>query len=370
MKSWLHHRVVRHVLFWAAVAGFFWLVQLPAQLLGAPNFYHLSQYLFIMLPGFLLATYPLLYGVLPGLLGGHHRRLFLGALLGWALGSALLASLLRAFFTFVVGPGLYREMPKQPFSWLAFRNEGLDFSFFALLVVALGAGAIKVMNGWYEQQQISQALLGRRLQTELQLLKAQLQPAFLFDTLRTLHALTLAKAAESPGAVLRLAALLRYLLYDSVAHAVPLADEVAMLRHYVALEQLRLGHRVDVSLTISGRLDGPTIAPLLLLPFVENAFRPGPGAPLDGAWVSIDLVARRDGLTFKVINGRADDAPAPPEGSGLGRVRQRLAHLYPGQHELKILTEPDTFQVSLKLRLAPDEQLVAAGSSPVELART
>ena len=133
----------------------------------------------------------------------------------------------------------------------------------------------------------------------------------------------------------------------------PLADEVAMLRHYLALETLRLGPRVEVSLHFSGALAESSIAPLLLLPLLENAFRYGTGTRQECPWVSIDLVAKSRSLTFKVINSQPN-APADwHEGPGLRTLRQRLERLYPGHHELKIVAEPDTFLVALRLRFAP-----------------
>ena len=153
--------------------------------------------------------------------------------------------------------------------------------------------------------------------------------------------------------MLHLADLLRYQLYDAPRETVPLADELAMLRDYVALEQLRLGARVEVSLHCSGDPAPHRIAPILLLPFLENAFRHGTEAGLDCAWVSIDLVARPAGLTFKIINSQPPAAPALREGSGLRAVRGRLAHLYAGRHTLKIMAEPDAFVVALHLGAAP-----------------
>ena len=175
----------------------------------------------------------------------------------------------------------------------------------------------------------------------------------MFDTLRALQALTAQKSPAAPAAVLHLAAVLRYLLYESPQAAVPLADEAELLQHYVALEQLRLGARVEVSLTISGAPGPHLIAPLLLLPLLENAFRHGTGPAQECPWVSIDLVAKPRSLTFKVINSQAAAGAAPPDGPGLRALRERLSRLYPGRHELKIVAEPDTFLVALQLRFAP-----------------
>ncbi|WP_324672196.1 histidine kinase [Hymenobacter sp. GOD-10R] len=238
MKNWLRHRVTRHMLFWVAVMGFFLLMQLPAHLLAGAEVHVLVMFT-NQLPLSLLATYSLLYGLLPLLLVRRRVALFLSGLGVWLFVCWLLTALLRVF-GFLAMSG-HAGAPKQALQWTDYLT--LPYTFFTVLVTAGVACAIKVSNEWYKQRQISQQLLQRKLQTELQLLKAQLQPTFLFDTLRMLHTLTSQKSASSPAAVLHLSALLRYLLYDSQQAMVPLASEVEMIQHYVALEQLRLGNQ-------------------------------------------------------------------------------------------------------------------------------
>ncbi|MGY3087501.1 hypothetical protein ACVWYF_000527 [Hymenobacter sp. UYAg731] len=359
MKPWPFQRLLRHLAFWVVASGLLLLLQLPNPLFIGTRLY-LRTYALTVLPLMLPATYLLLYGVLPRLLEQRRPGRFLALLGGWLVGSALLSNLLWLTYGAYLTPRWFGGKAFLKLGWAEMVAD-LNFGFFALLMVAGAASAIQVVNHWYEQRQLSQQLEQQKLHTELELLKAQLQPGFLFDTLRTLRGLTAARAPEAPAAVLHLAALLRYLLYESPHENVPLADEVAMLRDYVALERLRLGARVEVSLNFSGNLAAHRIAPLLLLPFLENAFRHGTGAGLDCAWVSIDLVARPAGLTLKIINSQPPAAPALREGLGLRAVRQRLARLYAGRHALKIMVEPDAFVVALHLATAP---LAAAHTAP------
>ncbi|MDQ2771515.1 MAG: hypothetical protein M3Y54_13580, partial [Bacteroidota bacterium] len=97
------------------------------------------------------------------------------------------------------------------------------------------------------------------------------------------------------------------------------------------------------------------IAPLLLLPLLENAFRHGTGPGVECPWVSLDVVVKPGAISCKVINSRTEGAPAGAEGAGLSRLRQRLAHLYPQRHSLKIVAEPDTFLAHLKLQTTPTD---------------
>ena len=351
MSTWSRPRIVRHGLFWAVVTAFLFLLQLPnPSFIGWRKYW--AEYLLTQLPLFLLATYPLLYGLLPGLLRRRRPGRFGLGLVGWVAASALVSNLLWLSYGAYWAPRLFGWPAFLKLDWPSMVGD-LNTGFFALLLAAGGASAAKVFNEWYAQRQLGEALRQRQLQAELQLLKAQLQPAFLFSTLRTLHALTTHRSPQSPAAVLHLAALLRYMLYESPQDAVPLADEAEMIQHYVALEQLRLGHRVDVSLNYSGVFAGHRIAPLLLLPFVENAFRHGTGAQLECPWVSIDLVVTPQLVIFKVINSQAATEPTTSDGPGLSSLRQRLTRLYPGRHQLKVVTEPDTFLVALRLRPAP-----------------
>ncbi|MCB2408795.1 sensor histidine kinase [Hymenobacter lucidus] len=347
MKAWLQHRVVRHGLFWLGVLAISLLIQLPAYWLRGTKLYGWGL-LFNQLPASLLTTYSLLYWILPRLLRQRQTSLFFLLLAGWLMGCALVTITTRAFFDLIVQPGLFDIQPVAPTHPAGY--WGLNYTFFMTLVTAGVAVAVKVADGWYEQRQLGAQLRQQQLCTELELLKAQLQPAFLFDTLHALRQLTGAKSAAAPGVVLELAGLLRYMLYESPREAVPLADEVEMLRHYVALEKLRLGGRVEVSLSCSGPLEAHRIAPLVLLPFLENAFRLGTQAPVECPWVSIDLVAKASGIVLKVISSRASEVPAD---DGLQVIRQRLVLLYPGRHELKVLTEPDTFLAVLHLQLPP-----------------
>ncbi|MFC7667664.1 sensor histidine kinase [Hymenobacter humi] len=313
--------------------GGFMLMFLPGHLIaGTP--WPWPFYFTALLPTFLLATYSLIYGLLPRVLGAPQRPLPLLLLLlaGWVVAGAVLNNLMEPFYEFVLAPRLFHKMPDRAFHWEEVARE-LRLGFFPMLLIAGLAGAIKVVGGWHEQQRLRQHLRRQQLQVEPAAAESPAPAPFLFQALRTLRTLTAQKSPDSPAAVLHLSALLRYLLYESQQDAVPLADEVQMLHHYVALERLRLGPGVDVSLSCSGALGAHAIAPLLLLPFVENAFRHGTGPQLECSWVSIDLVASENYIIFKIINGLEGGATERRDGPGLTGARQRLRRLYPDRHE-------------------------------------
>ncbi len=143
------------------------------------------------------------------------------------------------------------------------------------------------------------------------------------------------------------------MLYECNVNHVALTRELSLLNDYLALEQLRYGDRLDLSVNISGDLDGKLIAPLLLIPFLENSFKHGASEHLDQAWITVDVTVRENTLKFKVMN--AVPVTETPQGLaggiGLLNVRKRLSLLYTGRHELRTIREGETFLVSLTIQL-------------------
>jgi LytS/YehU family sensor histidine kinase len=142
-----------------------------------------------------------------------------------------------------------------------------------------------------------------------------------------------------------------------------------MMQDYIALEKLRYGDRLDISVNVRGDLSGKSIAPLLLLPFLENSFKHGASEQLEQAWMSLDLIVKDNSLKMKLINGvneqaQPSDAAHDFHGIGLPNVRKRLALLYPGQHELKISRAGETFMVSLTVELDSAIQMEFAPAQP------
>jgi LytS/YehU family sensor histidine kinase len=226
------------------------------------------------------------------------------------------------------------------------------------------AATIKLLKYFYFKQRDNQQLLQEKLTAELQLLKSQVHPHFLFNTLNNLYSLTLTKSDQAPEIVVKLSGLLRYMLYECNTPKVPLMKEISMLNSYIELEKLRYGAHLDISVSIRGDLEHKQIAPLLLLPFIENSFKHGASELLDQAWISLDIFVKEDTLRFKLINSKPENTlPLNNEinhsaGIGLTNVKKRLALIYPGLHELKVTTEEDTFIVNLSLTLEAEDTLV------------
>lgn len=191
---------------------------------------------------------------------------------------------------------------------------------------------------------------------ELSLLKAQIHPHFLFNTLNNLYALSLSKSDESPGVVLGLSQILRYILYECNTSRVNLNKEIEIIERYVALEKIRYQNRLEINTSIQGKLSDYEIAPLLVLPLVENAFKHGISKLPEEGWINMEIKIRADEFIFKISNNRPiEDETMVSSGKygniGLQNIKKRLNILYPNKHELKIISEDEVFIVVMKIKL-------------------
>ncbi len=218
------------------------------------------------------------------------------------------------------------------------------------LIVAITAAALKLLRHGRAVEHRALRLEREKLEAELAMLRAQVHPHFLFNTLNNLYALTLRKSEQAPDVVLRLSALLDYMLYESSAETVLLSREAALIEQYLSLERLRYGP--DVRIAFERQIDvDREIAPLLFLPLVENSFKHGLSRGGTHAWVDITLRCTGGELRFTVENSlpAADRSEDEHEGIGMWNVRDRLTLLYPRAHALDVREEADRFFVALTI---------------------
>lgn len=215
------------------------------------------------------------------------------------------------------------------FSWLARVTENL------------------VLNTIRKEQLEKQAV-----EAELFYLKSQINPHFLFNTLNNIHTLVYKQAATAPEAVLRLASLMRYMIYESNAHTVPLSREITYLKDYINLQQLRYKNDPVVDIEVDGDIGQCFIAPLLFIHFLENAYKHSP-ARLEPGDIHVKLVIKGSTLVFSCRNPvgrRQADHLDEPGGIGLPNIRKRLALLYPEQYHLEINNSNEIFTVTLTIQ--------------------
>ncbi len=190
------------------------------------------------------------------------------------------------------------------------------------------------------------------LKTELNFLRSQISPHFMFNVLNTLVLLARKKSDLIEPSLIRLSTLMRYVLNESNYSRIPLQKEVEYLQNYIDLQMLRFGDDLNLQLDISSQLEGYEIEPMLLIPFVENAFKHGIGT-LEYPRISIGLQIENHRLFFKVENEMAPsgDRKDPDSGIGLRNVRRRLELLYKDQHELRTVIDHGIFYAELQIGL-------------------
>ena len=224
------------------------------------------------------------------------------------------------------------------------KNKYIFYGLIAIIVLVLGASIIYLI---YRNKNQS---------IELSLLKAQIHPHFLFNTLNNLYALTMGKSDESPNVVLGLSSILRYILYECNALKVDLTKEMAIIEDYISLEKIRYKQRLEVNLNVSGDLTHHKVVPLLILPLVENAFKHGVSKLTDDTWINIEAKIKSNKFLFKISNNKPEEdlnqsSPSKYGNIGLLNIQKRLNILYPKKHKLKITNADEVFIVALELTL-------------------
>ena len=189
----------------------------------------------------------------------------------------------------------------------------------------------------------------QQLISELTYLKAQLQPHFFFNTLNNIYGLALQNSKETAPLVAKLAEMMRYILYGADEKLVPLKDEVAFIRNYVEVEQIRYRSSILINLDIQGVDEKSEISPLLLLPFIENAFKHGIEEETGNGFVDIVICKTEHELVLQVSNSIPIKREEKQIGIGLANAQKRLAILYPNAHQLKIKSIDNVYTISLTL---------------------
>lgn len=297
------------------------------------------------LPGHLIMVYSLLYFLVPKfLLNRKYWQFFLG------------------IFILVGLCGVYTVVAQLSLT----ANQGFEGATFTVgrnvlpfIHIAGIAASIKLLKFWYIQRKQTLEAEQQRTVAELKLLKAQLHPHFLFNTLNNLYSHTLEFSPKSPEIVLKLSALLRFMIYESNTHRISLAQEVDLLQNYISLEKLRYGDRLELSVNIFGEIEKFQIAPLLLLPFLENSFKHGTSRQIDQCWINFSLLLEGSLLKLKLINSIdpfPGAEPSPTGGIGLSNVMKRLEILYKGKYRLDRQKMKEVYIINLELQLEPLEE--------------
>jgi two-component system, LytTR family, sensor kinase len=232
------------------------------------------------------------------------------------------------------------------------RFKGYFSSLFCFAVLALGT-SIRVTEGWYINEKQKKEMENQKLGAELSLLKSQINPHFFFNTLNSIYSLAIIKSEKTPEAVLKLSEIMRYIIYDTEKKVVPLSKEVEYIANYIELQKLRLPDIVKVDFKTKVEDGNAVIEPLLLLPFVENAFKHGVDVE-KGSTILISITQEGEKLKFHVSNPLIDDAGNIPDkyrGIGVNNTLKRLKLLYDDHFTFSAGSVKDQYVVDLVINI-------------------
>ncbi|RFM28277.1 sensor histidine kinase [Deminuibacter soli] len=292
----------------------------------------------------LLFTYCVIYFTIPALLQGKRlwREIGKGLLL---LCVTIVAYRLVAqyYMNVYVYPDIFKPSP-------LFSPVLVLFAFMDIGCVSGIAITLKLLRTQLGAKEREKNLVKEKLETELRFLRNQINPHFLFNTLNNIYALARKQSPQTAPVVLKLSQLLRFMLYESGSGQVTVAAEIRVLNDYLELEKIRYNNRLQLQFSLNVDDETRLIAPLLLLPFVENAFKHGVSESRFHSFVHIQLTLQNGLLTFQIENTCENGNAAISDKIGLSNVRRQLQLMY-GEHHLQISNGTDTFSVHLTINL-------------------
>lgn len=229
------------------------------------------------------------------------------------------------------------------------RDMGIIYT--SLFILALST-SIRVTQEWYKNEKQKREMEKEKLVSELSLLRSQVNPHFLFNTLNNIYSLSNRKSDKTPEAIQKLSELMRYMLYESKDEKVRLTKEIDYLRNYIDLQKLRLTEEVKIIFEVEGDIQDKRIEPLLLIPFIENAFKHGVSYTRDME-INIQLIVKDDELIL-IVENPVDESLINkdiPSGIGLENIKKRLNLLYPDKSNLKIIHSHNKHKIELTIKL-------------------
>ena len=352
------YRIQRHLLFWGCLTFYIFLTRYfnPTKLIANGHLDNpLTSYtetLIFFMPQ-VVVVYPLLYFILP-------RYLFKGKYIKavlWILALLILLVCVNAILIIYIpwhnGSGLPSKL-KLFAGMNALQKFGMAYMA-ALNGTLLGSAlavCFKMSKYYYLKNLRNQQLQKENIESQLQLLKAQVHPHFLFNTLNNIYSQTQLESPKGSKMIMGLSDILRYILYKGQKPLVPLKQELLMITEYVNLEKIRYGNKLDVHILTPDKHDDLYIAPLLLLPFVENCFKHGTSSVLQKPWINLTIEMKDTTLVMKLMNGKAlKNNTRDNKGIGINNVKQRLELLYKDNYDLQITEDDEVFVVDLKVKL-------------------
>jgi len=347
----VQRRVLQHIVFWLAYLAYkiylnvssFPKSEDPASFVEIFTIVLQSQLTFLVI------KIPLVYSLFAVVtrfnskIWGTVKTFFVSLLL--LSGCTILFTLLNDLF---VVPYIY-ELPGPAISQIGLSS--ILYNAFVLVFVCGTALAIKLVRLNLQMRKKEEETARKKLAAELQFLKSQINPHFLFNTLNNIYGLARKKDDNTAEVVMKLSKLLRFMLYETSQQSINIADELKVVKDYIELEQLRYGTRLNISYLEDIDVQEQQITPLILIPFVENAFKHGLSETRFNSYITIHTILKKGRLSFSIENSKSETEEKSTERIGLKNVKRQLELLYP-EHDLKIETSEHTFKVHLTINLS------------------
>lgn len=329
-------RIGRHVLFWAAVVLLYYFIEYTR---GKPEL--LGYILLRQLPCDMLATYFTYYVIVEKFL--LKKRYWAAGIL-FLLSAVAITLLAWTVFYYTIIPVVYPSTEARP--WL--NGPGMIQVGIGLYYIAFPFVALKLYRIWQRNKEAQQELEKQHLKSELALLRAQINPHFLFNTLNNIDTLVFEDQSKASESIVKLSSIMRYMLFDANAEQVPLEKEIECLENFIDLHRLRLKQADFIDFQVEGDPRGHLVPAMLFLPFVENTFKHGSmQGPSPGIIIKIEI--RPDQYLLSVVNRlRTRQVPYEiPSGVGLQNVRRRLDLIYRDNYDLTVQQSSQEYSVML-----------------------
>jgi two-component system LytT family sensor kinase len=247
------------------------------------------------------------------------------------------------------GPAMMAMGEASYWRYLLFPEVLRRSGFFALLMLFM-SGFIKIAFEWFKSEKQREVLNVEKLNAELKFLKSQINPHFLFNCLNTIYSLAHKNSDETERAILKLSTIMRYMIYESNEENVQLQQEIDYLRDYIDIQRLRLSDNISIDCEVTGEAAGLSIEPMLLIPFVENAFKHGISYS-EHSFIAIKVMIENNMIRLTVRNSLFKQRVSERGGIGLQNVLKRLDLLYDQRHDINITELENEFIVDLKIVL-------------------
>jgi len=335
LSKWINKRILPHILFWMFYVLFFGSIYGKY---GNDFKGYMLESLF-MLPFVMLATYLTLYLILP-----HYfkKRNLLFTLF----------AVIAVLFVTTLGERIFlRKFNSLEITFDTMFTLSYVYILLETNFMVASAVAIKIAKKWIEQQNEKHEIERRNLETELNLLKAQLHPHFLFNTMNNLYALSMEKSAKTSEGIAKISNLLRSVLYECNDAEINLKKEIQLIENYIDLERMRYGDRLKLKFEITGNVYEKKIAPMLLFTFIENCFKHGSSDDPNNPFIEILLSVSGNEIHFFAKNskptGKNQSKNVNGGGIGLNNVKKRLEIIYKDNYELRIRDLEHIYEVDL-----------------------